>query len=239
MSTPATPSVPTPAGKNRELAPGEVNVGPSFEERLRIFWQNNSKIIAVALVIVLLAIAAKGGWEYMAAEKEREIGQAYAAATTPAQLTAFIAAHPDHSLAGIAQLRTGDDAYAAGKFSEAIAAYDRAIAILKTGPFASRARLGTAMAKLQGGNAAEGEAALKAIAANEKEIKAYRTEAAYHLASAAFAAGKFDDVQTYADQLSLIDPASPWTQRAIQLRATSSAKSPAPAGAVTLPGLAK
>jgi hypothetical protein len=241
MPTPATPSVPTPAGKNRDLAPNTVVVGPSFEERLQTFWVNNSKMIMATLVVVLLAILAKGGWEYMEAQKDHEIGAAYAAATTPAQFKAFATTYPKHTLAGAVHLRIADEAYTEGKYSDAIGEYEQAAAILSKGPLAARARLGAAMAKLQGGRAADGEAALKAISSNEKEIKAFRTEAAYHLASYAFANGKSDEVKTYSDLLSQIDPASPWTQRAIQLHATSLAKTPAaPAGAgVTLPGAGK
>jgi hypothetical protein len=225
MPTPATPSASSPAGNNRNAIPAEAAVySPGFEERLQRFWQNNSKIIAVALVVVLIAILAKGGWEYLAAERERDIGQAYAAATTPAQIKAFIAANPGHSLAGVAQLRIADEAYAEGKFAEAGSAYEQAIATLKTGPLVSRARLGAGMSKLQGGRAPEGEAALKAMVADVKELKAYRAEAAYHLASYAFANGKTDDVKTYTDQLSQIDLSSPWAQRAMTFRAAPAAK---------------
>jgi hypothetical protein len=220
MPTPATPSAPTPSGHKRKVddAHAEI-VGLSFEERLRSFWQNNSKIIAASLVVVLVAILAKGGWEYFEAQKENDVGQAYAAATTPAQLKTFAAAYPTHPLAGVADLRLADDAYGEAKYGDAIPAYEQAIALLKTGPLAARARVGLGMSKLQGGRAADGEAALKAMAADDKEVKAFRAEAAYHLASYAFANGKADDVKTYSDQLSQIDPASPWTQRALMYRA--------------------
>jgi hypothetical protein len=225
MPTPATPSASSPAGNTRNAKTAEPVVYTlGFEERMQRFWQHNSKIIAVALVVVLLAIAAKGAWEYLAAQREQDIGQAYAAATTPAQIKAFIAANPGHPLAGVAQLRTADEAYAEGKFAEAGSAYEQAIATLKTGPLVSRARLGAAMSKLQGGRAPEGEAALKAIAADTKEVKAFRAEAAYHLASYAFANGKTDDVKTYTDQLSQIDLSSPWAQRAMTFRTGPAAK---------------
>lgn len=244
MPTPATPSTPPPAGNNRDLTPVDaVLTGPSFEERLQTFWKNNSKIVTASLVVVLLAILAKGGWEYMSAQKEHDIEQAYAAATTPAQLKSFIAANPQHPLAGVGLLRTADDVYAEAKYADAVASYEQAAAVLKTGPLATRARLGAAMSKLQGGRAADGEAALKVIANDAKEIKAYRAEAAYHLVGHASANGKPDDVKTYTDLLSQIDAASPWTQRALALRAASMPKSaaaaPAATGEIKLPGSAK
>jgi hypothetical protein len=50
-------------------------------------------------------------------------------------------------------------------------------------------------------------------------LKGVRVEAAYQLASLASEANNGAEVQKYADQLMAIDPASPWTQRALALRA--------------------
>jgi hypothetical protein len=227
MPTPASSS-PTPAGDNRNVAPADsTTAGLSFEERAQLFWEKNKTLVFVVLLVFLVAVAANGGWEYFSAQKEREIGRAYAAATTPAALKAFVAAHPNHSLAAVAQVQIADDAYAAARYPEAITAYEQAAAALKTGPIASRARLGAAMAKLLGGRAAEGETALKAIANDANEIKAFRAEAAAHLASHAAANGNAADVKTYSDLLMQIDPASPWTQRTLQLRARMPAETAA------------
>lgn len=243
MPNPATPSAPTPAGDDRNLVVVDENyVAPSFEDRLRLFWQKHSKTIVAVLLVILVVIAAKGGWEYLAAEKERGIGEAYASAQTPAQVKSFIAANPNHTLTGVAHLRSADESYAAGQFSESITAYEQASAILKSGPFGSRARLGLAMAKLQGGRAADGEMALKAFAADANEITAFRSEAAYHLASLASSKGNAADVKTYSDQLMQLDPASPWTQRALALRSSVGSEVPSSAEAaptITLPGSAK
>jgi hypothetical protein len=243
MPNPATPSSPTPAGDDRNLIAVDENcIAPSFEDRLHAFWEKNKKTVTAVLLVILLIVAGKGVWEYFAAAKEREIGQDYAAATTPAQLKSFIADNPQHPLAGVALLRAADDAYAAGKFADAIGSYDQAATVLKTGPLASRARLGSAMAKLQSGQTAQGEAALKAFAADANEITAYRAEASYHLASHAAANGNSADVKTYSDQLMKLDPASPWTQRALALLSTLGIEEPASAEttpSITLPGTTK
>ena len=246
MSTPSTPSSPKPAGDDRNLVPVDENyVAPSFEDRVRIFWEKNNKAVYGVLVVILLAIVAKEGWDYLAAQREKGVEQAYAAATTPAQLRTFIGEHPQHTLAGVAQLQLADEAYAGGRYGEAVTAYEQASGVLKNGPLASRARLGAAMAKLQGGRESEGEAALKALAADEKEPKAYRLEAAYHLTSLAAERHNATDVKTYSDQVMQLDPASPWTQRAMHLRASvPSAEAPVPAAdanadqspAIKLPG---
>ncbi len=244
MSTPTAPSSPTPAGDPQAPKSADANVVSllSFEDRARIFWEKNSKAIYVFVGLIFAAILVNGVWEHLAEKRERDIAQAYAAATTPAQLKSFIAAHPEHTLAGVAHLRTADEAYAGRRFAEAITPYEQAIAVLPAGPLATRARLGLAMAKLQGGREAEGATALKALAQDANEIAAYRAEAAYHLTSLAASQNNAADVQTFSDLLMQIDPASSWTQRALQLRASSPAAQPAApaandgAPAITLPG---
>lgn len=240
MSPSATPSAPTPAGDDRNLIAVDENyIAPTFEERLRLFWKKNNKAVTAVLVLILLAIAAKGGWEYMTAQRERDIEQAYAASVTPAQLKAFAAANAQHELGGVAYLRIADEAYIEGRSSDAIAAYEQASSVLKAGPLASRARLGAAMAKLQAGRGTDAETALKTFAADAKEPKAYRAEAIYHLASLAASAHNAADLKTYSDQLMQLDPASPWTQRSLALRANLPGDQIAPpsaAPAITLPG---
>lgn len=213
MPPPANPPAPKSAGATDPVP------APSFEDQLHTFWEKNSTLVTGVLVAILLAVLAKGAWDYFAAQREHGIEQAYAAATTSSELKGFIAAHPDHSLAAVAQLRLADEAYAAGKYADAISGYEQAANILKTGPLASRARLGLAVAKFLGGHTAEGETALKAIANDPNEIKVYRTEAAYHLAAAAADAGNAAALKTYTDLLGQIDSSSPWTMRAMQLRA--------------------
>lgn len=237
MSTPATPSGSQPTGDERKFVPvDEKYVAPSFEDKLRSFWQRNSKVVTALLIAVLLAIVAKGGWEYLAAQRENEIRRTYAAATTPAQLKAFVAANPKHTLSGVAEVRMGDDAFGEGRYNDAIGLYDQAVATLNGGPVVTRARLGSAVAKLLGGRAADGEAALKSLANDSKEPKAYRAEALFHLTSNAAASGKNDEVKTYADQLVQLEPNSVFAQRAMMLRAAAMASSPATATAPAATG---
>jgi predicted negative regulator of RcsB-dependent stress response len=212
MPPPANPTAPKSAS---DAAPAPA---PSMEEQLQTFWEKRSGLITGLIVAVLLAVLAKGAWDYFSAQHERDIEQAYAAAKSSADLKGFIAANSGHSLAAVAQLRIADESYTAGKFTDAIAAYTAAADFFKTGPLASRARLGLAMAKFQGGQTAEGETALKAFADDTSEIKVYRGEALFHLASAAADSGRAADLKTYTDKLAALDAASPWTSQAMQLR---------------------
>jgi len=221
MTTPATPSAPQPAGDDRKLvAVDESYIAPSFEDKLNLFWTKNGTAVLVLCGLVVVGILAKGGWDYLQGQKELDIKKAYAAATTSDQLKSFAAAHTEHSLAGVAQLRLADEAYTAGKSADAIAGYEKAAATLKTGPLAARAQLGRALAKVQVGKSAEATTELKQIAADAAQFKGLRAEAAYHLTSLAAEAANAADVQKYSDQLMQLDPSGPWTQRALMLRAS-------------------
>ena len=220
MTTPATPSTPSPAGDERNLVAVDATTAVSFEEKLQVFWQKYRGLVLGLCIAVLLVILGKGGWEYLQRKKEAEVRQAYAGATTNDQLKSFSAAQGDHPLAGVAEVRLADDAYKAGKPAEAIAAYEKSSSILKDGPLGSRAKLGRALAKVQSGKAAEASSELKQLADDVNQFKAIRAEAAYHLTSLAVEAGNAADAQKYSDQLMQIDPMSPWAQRGLALRAS-------------------
>lgn len=244
MTTPATPSNSKPAGDDRDPAP--VAVG-TFEDGVNTFWKKNRTIVFAVCAVVLIAIIGKGVMEYTEKSKELDVEKAYAAATTTEQLKSFIAAHPDHSLSGVASVRIGDEAYNAGKYADAIAAYDKAVSLLKDGPLATRALLGRATAKVLTGKTAEGQADFKQVKDDSRQFKAARAEAAYSLASLANAAGNQTEANALIDELIKLDPSSAWTQRGMMLRlsmppapapAIPAAAAPAPAASTPAPGAA-
>jgi hypothetical protein len=211
-------------------------VALTLEEKLNQFWQQNRIAVLGLCGLVLIAILGKGAWDRHQQSVEQDIETAYAAASTPDQLRSFIAAHHDHVLAGIAELRMADDAYTAGKSADAMAGYDRALAILKDGPIISRAQLGRALAKVQAGKTAEGMDELKKLASDSTQFKAARAEAAYQLATLSADAGNTADAYKYIEQLEQIDPASVRARQAMMLRAslppqTAPAAAAAPASA--------
>jgi len=243
MTTPATPSASQSAGDDRKLVAVDASyLAPSVEDKLNIFWAKNGTAVLALCGLVAVGILANGAWGYLQAQKELEVQKAYAAATTSDQLKSFAAAHADHSLAGIAQLRLADEAYTAGKSADALAGYDKVVAILKTGPLVARAQLGRALAKVQAGKGTEAITDLRQLVSAAAQPKGARAEAAYHLTSLAAEAANAADVQKYSDQLMQLDPSGPWTQRALMLRASlpaapAPAKADVPAGGVqiTLP----
>lgn len=234
MSTPENPSSSQSVGNVRSATAAAENAAPAapeLDQNLHQFWTKNGKTVIAICVVILLAILAKGGWEYLSAQKETDLTKEYAAAKTSDQLKAFAAANSGHVLAGVAYLRLADEAYAAGKGVDAVTNYEAAVKNLSGSPLLSRAELGRAMAKLQAGQTADGEAALKQIADRATEAKGVRLEAAYQLASLAQGAGRNEDVKKLTEQIVQIDASSPWAQRAMMLQPTLSA--PAPAAAVS------
>lgn len=209
-----------------------------FEERLNEFWKKNQTIVIGLCVLVLAAILGKGLWERYEKSQERDVEMAYDAATSPEQLRTFVAAHPDHPLAAVAEVRLADEAYSAGKPADAIADYEKAQSILKSGPLATRAQLGHALAEVQAGRASEATSELKQIFNDTTQFKAARAEAGYQLASLAADAGNAPEVQKDLDQLLQVDPSGPWTQRAMMLRATLPAPAPMGLPATSAPALA-
>ena len=232
MSTPV-PSTPSPSReKVPPAAPGGPVVHPDLDERLLGYWQQYGQTVLVVVCLVLVFYLGRAGWEYYQAQQESGLRQEYAAAALPEQLKAFVAAHPTHPLAGVAELQLADQAYAAGRAADAAADYSQAVGILTGGPLEPRARLGLAMAQIQGGQSAEGQAGLQALADDAHQLTVVRAEATYQLASLAASAGRADEVQKRATQLLQLDPSSPWTQRAFSLQAAVAA----PAAPAAAPG---
>jgi hypothetical protein len=195
------------------------NALPDFEATLHGFWQKNRGAILAVCVVALLAAAAKGGWELFTAQREKSIASDYAAATTSEKLHDFAHIHQGHTLAGVAHLRLADEEYVAGKYADAIADYGHAAETLAGTPFAGRAQLGGAIAKIQAGRAPDGEAQLRQIANDLSLLKAVRAEAAYDLASAAVDEGRAEDAKKFVAQVQQIDPDGAWARHASDLTA--------------------
>ncbi len=228
MSTPATPSEPNTSAE-------VTNVTPSFEDRVQMFWEKNSKAVLGAIVAVIVVILAYYGWEYVAEQRELSVQKDYAAASNTEQLSRFAAEHPGHTLAGAAQLRIADEAYAAARYTDALTAYEKALPALKGVALEGRAKLGLAMAKAGAGRSADAEKDLNALSSDAQESQSVRTEAAYQLAVLAAAASRADDVKKYSELVMSIDPTSPWTQRVMMLRMRFPGEAGAPG--ISLPGL--
>jgi hypothetical protein len=219
MTTPATPSNATPAVP-----------APSSEEKLRQAWNSYGSLVYIVFALIAVGILAKGGWDYLNVQKEVGIRKDFAECTTPDAYRTFIGNHPGHALTGVAELMIANDAYAGGKFSDAVAGYGSAMADLPAGPAQSSARMGLAMSLAQTGKAADAESSLRLILNDPSELKTTRTEAGYHLAELALSEGRGSEVQKLSEQVMQIDPTSPFSERTFTLRAPV-------ASSLTVPGI--
>jgi hypothetical protein len=240
MPNPASPSSPKPPGETPQGGAENASRSP-VDEQLHDFWRRYREAIIAGCGIVLLFYVGKAGWTYHVNERQAGIQREFALATTPDKLQTFATAHPDDILGGIAQLMVGDEDSTAGKADAAIDSYNRAYTLLKTAasPLAARAQLGLAMAQVQSGKQAEGEAALHQLADDTHQFQIIRAEALYQLASLAASAGRGDEVQSLAMQIMQTDPNSPWAQRVFELESTlpPSAAPRAPAVAPAAPAI--
>jgi hypothetical protein len=223
MSSPAAPKSSNPADAGDNPVPS-----PAFEDQVHTLWKKYGNFLIGLCAVFAVGIIAKGAWDYLAQQRELGVQRDYQAAITPEALRSFASSHPGEVLAGVAELRLADDAFAAGRTTEAVIGYGRAVDAIKTGPLAARARLGLAVAKLQSGEGAEAEASLRDLASDVSLPAPVRAEADYQLASSEAASGRYSDVQRIAAEIIQIDSNSPWAQRAFALEA-SLPRSAAPA----------
>jgi tetratricopeptide (TPR) repeat protein len=217
MTTPATPSDPQSA-----------ELPPSPEVNLQRAWDKYATLVYIVIAVVAAGILAKGGWDCLNVQKELGIKKDFAEATTPDALKTFVANHPGHVLTGVAELSIGNSAYATGKFTDALAAYNSAASDLPAGPFQANAKMGAAMSLLQTGKSGEAEAALHSLLNDASLLKTTRCEAGYHLAVIAVAAGRSEDYQKLADQVMALDPSNPYAEHTFSLKP--------PANPISLPG---
>ena len=235
MPTPAS-KVPASAGDDRNLVTvDETYVAPGLDDRLRLFWTKNSRVVLALLVIGLLVLAGRAATQYFAAQREEATRADYGRAITTDQLRSFVAQYPAHRLAGVAELRLADEGFAAGNSAGAQADYAKAATLLAGQPLAQRAQLGAAMARLQAGQMAEGETALKQLAGDGSLLKGIRVEAAYTLAALAADAGRTDELKTLVQQVRDIEPNGLWAQRAVGLLARPASAAATPAASTMLP----
>lgn len=228
------------AGDDRNLVTVDENyLAPSLEDRVMIFWDKHGRTVIALLVIIVLAIVGRWAFQLFAEARERAVAAEYAAAKDAAALQAFAAAQPTAPLAGAAHLRLADEAYSAGDFQAAQAAYDAAAKVLAGKPLGERARIGSAISKLQAGDTAAAKTALEALANDSSYARTFRGEAAFHLAVLARDAGQPAEAVKWTELVLSADPTGLWAQRALQLRSTlpaaSTTSEPAPDAAAAAP----
>ncbi|GAB5559489.1 MAG: hypothetical protein SynsKO_11360 [Synoicihabitans sp.] len=214
-----TPS--TPAGDDRNLvASAQAASAPELEEVVQQFWEKNRNLLIGLAAVILLAIVARNGWAIMQASQLESAREDYAAASSDAELKAFAADRAGTQLAGVALLKVADNAFAEGRYAEAISGYDTAAEQLEGSVFADRIALGRAMAQLLSGDSAGGASALRTLANDTDTSAAVRGEAIFHLAALAMEAGDAAQLDELSVQIDAISPGSSFAQRVTMMRSS-------------------
>ena len=211
MSTPAESS----SSKSPSVQP--VSASPDIDETLQTFGKKYGPAAVTVAVLVLAFYLGREGWNYLGAQREAGVQSEFAAAHSPEQLKAFAAAHPDHPLAGVADLQMADTAYNAGQSSAALAGYQEALRVLKDPALKARATIGAAMVQIGLGQTADGSASLRKLLDDSNQLPVVRAEAGYQLAALAASAGQRDEVQRIQAQLIQIDKDGAWTKNVFSL----------------------
>jgi hypothetical protein len=208
------------AGDDRNLVVVDENyLAPSFEDRVRIFWERHGRTVITALVLVVIFFASKSLFGVYAAHRENAVRAAYAEAGDDiAALRSFATAHPSAALAGVAWARVADDAYKSGAFIAAAEAYGIAAPLLKADPIGARVRMGQAISLLQANDTGAVAVAALEVLANDTAFPApLRAEAAYHLGVISNEAGRAAETSRWLSLAVSVDTSGLWAQRASRL----------------------
>lgn len=197
----------------RNLIDVEDSASVSFEDRVNIYWQENKGFLIGCITALFLVIAGYQGIQIIKEQRELAFQTKYSEANVNGTLAEFARAHSNKALGGFAALKTADQAYADEDFETALEFYNLTLSSLKDTIFAGRARIGTAFALYKSGKVEEGLAQLGSITSDTALPEAIRTEAAYHLAVEAHAAGRTAEFSGYTEQVNGSAFAGPWQQR--------------------------
>lgn len=216
---PLPQQTPSPvSGDDRNLIVVDENyLAPSFEDRVRIFWERHGRTVITALVLIAIFFAAKSLFGVYAAHRENVIRTVYAeAGDDVAALRSFAIANPGAALSGAAWARVGDAAYADGDYTIAAEAYAAAATILKSDAIGARASMGQAISLLKSGN--DGTRSVFEGLANDTLFPApFRAEAAYRLGVMASDAGQVEEASRFLALAISVDTSGLWAQRASRL----------------------
>ncbi len=189
-----------------------------IEERFNDFWKKNGAGIFGGIAIGAVIVIGFQVVQYMGQKKETAIREEFAEAATPEAKLQFVEEHPDHQLAGLAQLQVADTRYADGSFQEAADLYASASKVFEDPTLVSRCLMGQGVSLLQAGSVENGRALLQAVAHDSSALDQTRGEAAYHLAVSYWESGEKDKALELTDTILQLDGAQFWAFRANALR---------------------
>lgn len=213
-------SAKQPRSDDRNLVDVDSSdAGLSFEDRLFLAWKTHRTLIISGIVLIIVLIVGRGAWGSYIEARQHRISDAFGAAESINEKRAFASDNPGDPLAGVALLEVADEVYRNGDYGTAEDDYVAAQAALSNPLLLSRARLGEAVAAIQGGLVSKGEPLLRGIIDDEMVSEPIKAETLYHLASVQFAESRFEDARATLDELSESSSAGAWVSPIQTLRA--------------------
>ncbi|QTF92302.1 hypothetical protein, partial [Halomonas sp. BM-2019] len=190
-----------PSVDERNLIDAAESASLSFEDRVRIYWDENRAFIIGSIVVLLVVVVGYQGLVAFQNIRERAVRDEFALVGDDLdERKAFVERRGNTPQGGFAALSVA------------------AIEALRDSPLAGRAHMGRAISALRGGDVAEGEAMLKAIADNRDLPQAARAEAVFHLAIIALSQGDSAQLESRAAQLDAMPFAQVWQNRLAEIR---------------------
>lgn len=186
----------------------------SFEDRVRVYWDENRGFINACIFVLAALVIGYNGFRIYASYSLEKLQTAYSEArATGHGLAEFAQANSSTELGGVAALSVADEAFLAADYEEAVNFYTIASSSLKGSLLEGRALIGQAFARYYNGQENDARAQLADIAANARLADAARAEAAYHLAIAADIRGNTEEFVRFAEQIRNLPLAGQWQQR--------------------------
>ncbi len=173
--------------------------GVEFDDRVWLYWKRNKGFIISTVVSAFAIIIGVQGWKVYSAKRADSLAEAFAAAGVEG-LEKFSEQNPGTTLAGVALLEVADEAYKAGKYGDAVKAYNRAASELGSGILKGRAMLGAAVCEYSM-DVPKGVLALKSVYGNVELARGYRAHAGYLYALGLSNSGKTDEAKSVMKEL--------------------------------------
>lgn len=207
------PKLPVDLNMESDLPPDA-----DVEERFNDFWKKNGVSVFGGIALGAVIVIGIQLFQYFDQKKEDSIQAAFSAAQSIEEKIQFAEEHPDHQLAGLAQLQVADARYNEGKYNEAAELYGSTSKVFVDPTIASRAMLGQGISLLQAGNKEDGRSVLRAIALDANALDQTRAEAAYHLAISFWEDKENENALEMTEVILQLEAAQFWAYRANLLK---------------------
>lgn len=196
---------PKPTADDRNLVEisSDSNV-VSLEDRVYLWWKNNSRKVYLLLIVLVAAIAVWFFAQWNKQAREAAIQQEYQAAQTAEQQEDFTRRYPEHSLSGVIWKTRGDEAFQNKDYALAADYLGKAAPVL-TGITSWYARLGLGASLLQAGQSTEGIKVLEDLGYSHEVSPAFRAQAFWQLAIHYWSEGDYPNLEINLENVHDLD----------------------------------